>query len=162
MEYEADRRHRKEILDYFGLDVTSKGHLTNGRTEDDRKEHPGAGEHDLEEGDVTAFQGMAARINFLAQDSPELLFPAKEVCRDMSAPSVESWTRLKRLARYGDLGRCGVPLRVAGREQADEPVHGQRLGWMQEDPKVYEWRGDHDRNSLREGVEFHSGAHRLE
>ena len=39
-------------------------------------------------------------MNFLAQDCPNLQFPAMEVCRDMSFPTVASWARLKRLARY--------------------------------------------------------------
>ena len=90
MEYEADTRHRQEVLDYFGLDATSRGYVTNGRTEDDRKEHPGAGGHDLEEGDVTAFRGLAARINFLAQDSPDLFFMQK---RSVATCRRRAWSR---------------------------------------------------------------------
>ena len=46
------------------------------------------------------FRGLAARLNFLARDCPNLQFPAKEVCRDMWVLTVASWKRLKRLARY--------------------------------------------------------------
>ena len=57
-------------------------------------------EVELSESEATKFRGLAARVNFLAQDCPDLQFPAKEVCRDMSFPTVASWARLKRLARY--------------------------------------------------------------
>ena len=57
-------------------------------------------EVELNDFEATMFRGLAARLNFLARDCPNLQFPAKEVCRDMWVPTVASWKRLKRLARY--------------------------------------------------------------
>ena len=39
-------------------------------------------------------------MNFLGQEGPDLQSPAKEVCHDMSLPTVASLARLIRLARY--------------------------------------------------------------
>ena len=46
------------------------------------------------------FRGVAARLNYLAQDSPDLQYPTKEVCRGMSKPTVGDWRRMKKLARF--------------------------------------------------------------
>ena len=48
----------------------------------------------------TPFRAVAARANYLAADRPECQFPAKEVCRWMSAPTAHSVASLKRLGRY--------------------------------------------------------------
>ena len=97
IEYEADPRHRSEVLNYFGFNDRTSGQLTNGRVDECKEE---VDEVELSESEATKFRGLAAKVNFLAQDCPDLQFPAKEVCRDMSCPTVASWARLKRLARY--------------------------------------------------------------
>ena len=43
---------------------------------------------------------MAARANDVAIDVPNTQYPTKEVCRDMSKPSVSASGELNRLARY--------------------------------------------------------------
>ena len=60
----------------------------------------GADAEELLRPDATAFRALAARVNFLAQDSPELQFLAKELSRDMTSPTLGSWGRLKKLARF--------------------------------------------------------------
>ncbi len=54
----------------------------------------------LDEGDARAFRGLAARLNYLAQDRPDLQFAAKEVSRRMARPSCRDWQLLKRVGRY--------------------------------------------------------------
>ena len=54
----------------------------------------------LEGAEVTEFRGTAARLNFMAQDCPDVQFATKEICRGMSSPTRSSWARVKRLARY--------------------------------------------------------------
>jgi hypothetical protein len=94
-EYEADPRHREKILEALGLDERSKGLSVSGKVEDL------TGEPEvLEAGECTSFRAVAARVNYLAQDAPELQFAAKEVCRDMARPSRDSWKKLKILARF--------------------------------------------------------------
>ena len=50
--------------------------------------------------DASAFRGLAARANYLAQDRADIQFACKEVCRGMSNPTRGDLKRLRRLARY--------------------------------------------------------------
>ena len=47
-----------------------------------------------------SFRATAARTNYLAQDRGDLMYVAKEVCRNMSRPTIGGWRRFKRIARY--------------------------------------------------------------
>ena len=49
---------------------------------------------------ATLYRSVAARANYLAQDRPDLMYGAKEVCRFMAKPTVGAWKALKRLGRY--------------------------------------------------------------
>ena len=46
------------------------------------------------------FRGLAARLNYLAQDRPDLQYSAKEISRRMARPSQRDWALLKRAGRY--------------------------------------------------------------
>ena len=63
IEYEADGRHRLELLKHFGLSDKSRGLRSNGDKED--KSQPGD-EEELEPEEVTIYRGLAARLNFLS------------------------------------------------------------------------------------------------
>ena len=93
-EYEADPKHRKLVFEQLGMDENSKGLKVNGRVEEEKEEG------EMQGAEVTSFRAVAARLNYLAQDSPDAQFSAKEVCREMSRPSASSWRRLKVLARF--------------------------------------------------------------
>ena len=58
-------------------------------------------------GEAKEFRSMVARLNYLAQDVPDLQYPAKEVSREMAKPKRGAWTRLKKVVRY-ILGREAV------------------------------------------------------
>ena len=105
IEYEADHKHRKLLLERFGMDHTSKEVTVNGGLDASGEE-----EWDFEElqkGEATEFRAAAARLNFLSQDSPDLQYPAKETSREMSRPLRGSWRRMKRVMRFL-LGRESV------------------------------------------------------
>ena len=91
IEYEADEKHRKIVMEHFGLDENTHG-LTWNEIDEIREE-----ENDAEElaSGERAFRAIAARIHFLAQDCPYLQFSAKEVCREMSKPTMKSWHKQK-------------------------------------------------------------------
>ena len=96
--YEADPKHRRLILEYFGFDETTRALTHNGD-----KEGQDTDEWDLEElpaKEATEFRGMSARMNFLGLDSPDLQFPVKRTSREMSNPRNGSWKRIKKIARY--------------------------------------------------------------
>ena len=98
IEYEADPKHRKMMLEHFGMDKGSR-HLTcNGEKEwkpdeEWEKESSAASE-------AIVFRGIAARANYLCLDCPDLQFPTKETSREMAKPIVGSWKRMKKIARY--------------------------------------------------------------
>ena len=43
---------------------------------------------------------MVARLNYLAQDRPDIQFAVRECAKEMSAPSTEGLERMKRIGRY--------------------------------------------------------------
>jgi hypothetical protein len=94
-EYEADPRHRQKVIEALGFSEKTKGLSVNGRVEDLAEELI-----ELEAAECTPFRALAARLNYLAQDAPEVQFAAKEVCRDMAKPNQDSWRKLKILARF--------------------------------------------------------------
>jgi hypothetical protein len=94
-EYEADPRHRQKVVEALGFSEKTKGLSVNGRVEDLAEELV-----ELEAAECTPFRALAARLNYLAQDAPEVQVAAKEVCRDMAKPNQDSWRKLKILARF--------------------------------------------------------------
>ena len=58
----------------------------------DRKEEEGD-EEDMEREEAKIFRGLVARMNYLAQDSPDLQYPAMEVSREMARPKKGAWRR---------------------------------------------------------------------
>ena len=77
IECQADPRHKTIILERVGLDGESKGLTTNGRAEDRNED-----EECFECENAKGCKAVAARLDFLAQDCPDLQFGAKEVKRD--------------------------------------------------------------------------------
>ena len=50
--------------------------------------------------DVTGFRGVAARSMYLGPDRPEMLYASKEVCREMSEPSVGGMDKITRIGKF--------------------------------------------------------------
>ena len=95
-EYEADPRHAELIVESMGVSQT-KGAATAG-VKDTVTGDEGDVEY-LDEHQATEYRSLAARGNYLAFDRPDISFAVKELSRDMSRPSRQSWEKLKRLAR---------------------------------------------------------------
>ncbi len=91
IEYSADPRHREEVMKHFGFTAKSNSLNTTGKIEETDDS-----ELEVEPDDATAFRAVAAGINYLAQDRPDIQFAAKEICRSMSSPTRSSWAALKR------------------------------------------------------------------
>ena len=96
-EVEADPRHAELVVKQLG--VGSMKALSTPGVE-------GKEEEDLEEDkaligeEATQYRAIAARLNYLSADRPDLQYAAKEACRDMASPTDGSWRRLIRIARY--------------------------------------------------------------
>jgi hypothetical protein len=85
--YEADEEHAKVLCEKLGLREDSKGldcpAMKAGDSED---------EEPLEGEALREFRGLAARASYLSMDRIDLMYAAKEVCREMSSPKTSSWT----------------------------------------------------------------------
>ena len=96
-EIEADPRHSELVIQQLGLEgakpLSSPG--VDGKEEEDIE-----GDVPLGAEQATRYRGIAARINYLASDRPDVQYSVKEACRDMSTLSTGSWTRLERIGKY--------------------------------------------------------------
>ena len=88
IEYEADPKHSKLIMEHFGFDDESSHLVFNGE-KDWRKEEAWE-EEELPAEEATVFGGIAARANFLSLDCLDLQFPVKQMSREMAKPMVGS------------------------------------------------------------------------
>ena len=93
---EANPKYRESVLEDLGLKEDSKSLMSPGTRDADRDD-------DLLPkvlGDDRKCRSIVATINYMATDMPDLQFACKEVCREMSAPTVQSWKKVKRIGRY--------------------------------------------------------------
>ena len=65
----------------------------------------------LEDERLKRYQSVAARLNYLALDRPDVQFASKELMRKMSAPTEDDEQKLKRVGRYL-VGRPRFVLRI--------------------------------------------------
>ncbi len=54
----------------------------------------------LDEQEATKFRGLAARLNYLSQDRPDVKFASKLCSQLMARPTVKAMQLMKRVARY--------------------------------------------------------------
>ena len=85
-------------MEKFGYDEKTKPLNHNGETADHQDEDWEGEKLGREE--ATEFRGAAARLNFLSQDSPELMYPAKEISTEMANPVRGGWKRFKKTSRF--------------------------------------------------------------
>ena len=77
-EVEADQRHADFIAQVLALGK-AHGVVTPGEHEPIRKE--GEHEEELSPEEATRYRGIAARVNYLAADRPDIMYTVKELCR---------------------------------------------------------------------------------
>ena len=96
-ELEADQRHSEMIVEQLG--VSGSGGITTAGCQNEEVESPEQ-EEKLPDGDITLFRGVAARANYLGPDRPDMLYASKEVCREMSSPSVGGLEKMMRIGKF--------------------------------------------------------------
>ena len=102
IEYEADPKHRRMILEYFGFEKGTEPGNYNGNKEDKEEEWEF---EELGSEEATIFRGLAARIKFPCLDNPDRQYPAKVCSKEMAKPLRGSWKGMKKVGRY--LAGCG-------------------------------------------------------
>ena len=100
IEYEADEKLAKTIIEELGLDESSKG--LEAPIERDAKSEgdEGEDEEEMDAMEAKGFRGLAAISNYLSLDRFDIQYAAKEISRDMAKPKKGSWKKIKRLGRY--------------------------------------------------------------
>jgi hypothetical protein len=112
LEYEADDRHAQIVIESLGLShakpcVTpavkpaepaqknkqNKDDMNNPNFHEDNENNSNFDE-------ARRYKSLAARLNYLATDRVDIQFAVCAIARGMANPSLEDWTRLKRLGRY--------------------------------------------------------------
>ena len=105
---EADPRHAERVIRYMGVE-TGKSSPVPGSKEETKRWSDAAdleGGQDgnvnpeLGESEASTYRTVAATLNYLAADRPDIQFADKEAARDMSVPRQSSWAILKKMARY--------------------------------------------------------------
>jgi len=96
VEYEADPRQAEKLIRECGLEGSNTVCTPSVRESAAQV----AEDKPLDDRLHTAYRASTARANYLAADRPDLQYPAKEVCRWMSKPTVNSWSSLKRMTRF--------------------------------------------------------------
>jgi hypothetical protein len=100
-EYDFDQRHAEIILGE--LDLKKCKPVGSPGVEETLKRSSGDEAHGaipLSPAMATQYRGLTARANYMAQDRAEIQYAVKELCRTMSAPNNDSWSKLQRLAKY--------------------------------------------------------------
>ena len=126
--YEADQRHAEIVVRDLGLQ-DAKPAPTPGTREELSKASLPKGvlgieveeqSPELDKKEASAYRGVAARLNYLAQDRPDLQYACKEASRRMAKPRQADWAILKRIGRY----LLGAPRLV------------QRFNWQDGDGEI--------------------------
>ena len=99
LEWEADPRHAEIITTLLRLGRAARckelGSPGVKRTMDEVNRAT-----DLDPEMTAAYRSICMRINYLAQDRPDLMFTAKEMARWMARPNSLAWEMAKRCGRY--------------------------------------------------------------
>jgi hypothetical protein len=96
IEYEADPKHAQLVIQEMGLGIDSRSVDSPIEKETLSEE----GEVKLDKDLTKRFRRVAARLNYLAVDRPDIQYGVKEICRGMAVPLVRHDKMLKRMARY--------------------------------------------------------------
>ena len=130
VEYESDQIHSDLIIDQ--MEVSNCLPVSTPCCTDSEYDEAKRGESGwLESAEATAYRALAARLNYLALDRPDVQYPAKEIAKHMANPTNMDWLKLKRVARY-----------LAG-----APRYVQRYKWQWPTNKIdgysdSDWAGD--------------------
>ena len=68
--------------------------------EDEKKWEEEENRQELGQKQATEYRAIAARLNYLAADRPDIMYSVKEACRHMASPTVGAWRKVKRIGRY--------------------------------------------------------------
>ena len=147
LEYEPDQRHAETIISELELETCKS--VSTPRVQESVSATRAMIVEGVEMDDKEArrFRALAARLNYLAGDRPDLLFASKCICKNMARPRSADWLALKRVGRY--LKGATRKVQQFHRAGADTNLHGYAES---------DWAGDRQNmKSTSGGVIMRSG-----
>ena len=99
---EADRRHVGEVIKALGLEGASPAPTPEVVAKGETRIEDSEGNVDPELGlvETTMFRAVAARLNYLSQDLPDITFATMKLCSKMSRPNGQDLKNMKRVGRF--------------------------------------------------------------
>ena len=95
----ADPRHVREVIKALGVEGASPaptpGVVAKGETRIEDNE--GSIDPELGQEETTMFRAVAARLNYLSQDRPDITFATVKLCSKMSRPDAQDLKNMKRV-----------------------------------------------------------------
>ena len=97
LEYEPDQRHAEKIISE--LDLKTYKSVSTPRVQESVSATRAIMVESAEMDDKEArqFRALAARLNYLARDRPDLLFASTCICKNIARPRNEDWLAMKRV-----------------------------------------------------------------
>ena len=147
LEYKPDQRHAERIISELELETCKS--VSTPRVQESVSATRAMIVEGVEMDDKEArrFRVMAARLNYFAEDGPDLMFASQCICKNMARPRSEDWLALKRVGRYlkGAL-RMVQQFRWAGDDTnlhgyADSDWAGDRQNMKSTNGGVIMWSG---------------------
>ena len=113
IELEADPRHAELVIKELGLENAKASRVPGNKTTDENLEaqdrdswwQPKVSEADTEAETLDAesarrYRAVAARLNYLAVDRPDIQHEVKKAARAMSSPCSHHWQQLSKIGKY--------------------------------------------------------------
>ena len=147
IEYEPDQRHAEIVIKQMEL-THANSVTTPGNTEAEADAELRDKSPLLTGEEATQYRALAARLNYLALDRPDIQFSAKEISKYMATPRSMDWARIARVARY-----------LVGKPRYVQEFHWQELP---SEVKVFtdsNWAGDRVTRKSTSGGTMFIGKH---
>ena len=99
---EADPRHGKEVIKALGLEGASPVPTPGvaAKVETTVEDNDGSIDPELGHEETTMFRAVAARLNCLSQDQPDITFATLKLCSKMSRLDAQDLNNTKRVGRF--------------------------------------------------------------
>ena len=97
---EADPRHVSEVIKALGLEKANVAPTPYARPDEEKNRGRAQEEEELSKGEATQYRAVAARLNYLSLDRPDIRHAVTVACAAMSRPTGRDWTALKRIGRF--------------------------------------------------------------
>ena len=99
---DADPRHVKQVIKAWWLEGASPARTPGVAAKEETRVEDNEGIIDPELGheETTMFRAVAARLNYLSQDRPDIAFATMKLCSKMSRPDARDLKNMKRVGRF--------------------------------------------------------------